>query len=478
MGICLNCFYNNLSESVCPKCKYDNSKEVTKPLMLPPLTTLFDGRYLIGRVLGAGGFGITYKAYDNVSKKLCAIKEYAPLNIAQRDAKTLKMKEVGDDKKKIYYHCKKRFYEEAQAIYKCRKIPEIVAIEAYFEENNTSYFAMEYIGDSNLRGLMRKNGGKIELEKAISIISKIGMGLSRVHKEVGIFHRDISPENIMLGRDAEIVKLIDFGSAKFIARSETEVVSGLTVVLKPGYAPPEQYYSNGKQGAFTDVYALAATFYYAVTGVMVPDATRRAMGNEPYKKLTEYGIEGMTERISDAVDAALDLDHKKRTQSVEEFVHGINGERITITSLMDQEKESDITETIQSSEDQIKQLMEEASRRNKVSYKRVPYVKVIRGEGAGTSWNLPIGRGVVIGRAGRDADVIVTADNKEISRRHIKICYVKEKDAFEITELNSKNGTSIRGVEMESGEVKTVPKGERIVLGLDAMEIEVGVQNG
>ncbi len=450
MGICINCFYSDLKDYVCPKCRYDNRKEEKKPLMLPVFTTLMNGRFLIGRVLGAGGFGITYKAYDNATKKIVAVKEYAPLNIGYREPGSTYMQEVGSDKRKVYLHCKKRFYEEAKSIYQCRGIPEIVSIETYFEENNTAYFVMEYIGDNNLRRLMKAYGNRIPLPIAARVTGKIGRGLERVHRDVGIFHRDISPENIMLGSDDKTVKLIDFGSAKFIAKGETEVQSGLTVVLKPGYAPPEQYYSNGKQGPFTDVYALAATFYYIVSGQMIADAPKRSLGADPYIPLIDMGIEGMTKEISDAVDRALELDYSKRTRSVQEFVCHFDN------FLEDEDEDVSV-----------------------VTASGHPYVRVVKGEGAGTKWPLPEDKPVVLGRAartGKPADIIVTATNREISRAHIELEYHTDSGDFSVTVLQSLNGTEIKGVEMETGDVKEIKTGEHIILGLNTMELEVGVE--
>ncbi len=453
MGICINCFYSELKDYVCPKCRYDNRKVENKPLMLPAFTTLMNGRFLIGRVIGAGGFGITYKAYDNVTKKIVAVKEYAPLNIGYREPGTTYMREVGSDKRKVYLHCKTRFFEEAKAIYQCRGIPEIVSIETYFEENNTAYFVMEFIGNNNLRRLMKAHGNRIPLPIAARVIGKIGRGLDKVHNEVGIFHRDISPENIMLGMDDKTVKLIDFGSAKIIAKGETEVQSGLTVVLKPGYAPPEQYYSNGKQGPFTDVYALAATFYYVVTGQMIADAPKRSMGTDPYIPLIEMGIEGMTQEISDAVGRALELDYSKRTKSVLEFVKCFD-------------------KFFEDYEDDSREV-------TVVTTKGRPYVRVVRGEGAGTKWMLPEDKPVVLGRAGKNgtpADIIVTATNREISRSHIELEYHTTTGDFSVTVLQSLNGTEIEGVEMETGDMKDIKTGEHIILGINTMELEVGVE--
>ena len=194
------------------------------------------------------------------------------------------------------------------------RIPGIVRVYDYFETNGTAYYSMELLKGSTLRQIMRAKDGKLPFESVLGWIVLTANALDTLHKEAGVFHRDISPENIILMPDGSI-KIIDFGCAKLMDIKEKQNYS---VVLKPGFAPPEQYASNMSQGSFTDVYALAGTFYFLATGVMIPAAPDRLMG-AAYKPLASM-VPECTRQISDAVDHALKIDARFRTQTMHEFM--------------------------------------------------------------------------------------------------------------------------------------------------------------
>ena len=149
--ICPNCFADRIEDNVCPACGYDRKAEQTNSMALPPFTMLHS-RYLTGRIIGSGGFGITYIAYDIMSNKIRAVKEYVPLGIASRMADHVTLAETAADKYDSFVHGKKRFYEEAKVLYACSEIPDVVEILDYFQENNTVYFVMEYIRGVTLKG--------------------------------------------------------------------------------------------------------------------------------------------------------------------------------------------------------------------------------------------------------------------------------------------------------------------------------------
>ncbi len=261
---CPNCFQGNIETGRCNLCGFDRQSEKQNPMRLPEMSQL-GNRYLIGRMLGCGGFGITYKAYDRWNQCGCAIKEFTPVGLVTREAHEATLHVTSHAHQEDFEHGKKRFMEEAEILKKLTGVPEVVQITDYFQQNNTAYFVMEYIQGANLRQLMHSFGGKIPFKDAASIIYRAGMALEQVHNRAGIFHRDISPENIMVNQEGKL-KLIDFGSAKYLIGRHSQTLS---VILKKGYAPPEQYSSTSSQGSYTDVYALAATFYYVVTGVMI-----------------------------------------------------------------------------------------------------------------------------------------------------------------------------------------------------------------
>ena len=215
--------------------------------------TMLAGRYNIEKVIGAGGFGTTYKAYDKNEKRLCAIKEFMPKGIVIRldDGKTIVP--VSSSKNQLFEHGKDRFLEEAEILQRLNKVRAVVSVYDFFQENGTCYFVMEFLEGVTLGSLTKQKGGKLPYNIVANVVEKVGKALIQVHN-YNIFHRDISPDNIFVTTQGEI-KLIDFGNAKNLIRNDGE---NLSVVLKPGFAPPEQYSSSGKQGTFTDVYSLAS----------------------------------------------------------------------------------------------------------------------------------------------------------------------------------------------------------------------------
>lgn len=295
-------------------CGYQAASVRDYALALPSCTVL-NHRYIVLRVLGAGGFGVTYEAKDMKRGSYCAVKEYVPVGIAVRDT-TGRLQPENQGKRSIYRHGMQRFLEEAYILQKLRSFPTIVTIFDCFEENGTAYFAMEYVYGTTVKAQVVRSG-KLQWKDALRIIGTVSGTLDRIHKTCGVFHRDISPENIMLSKDGT-VKLLDFGSAKFISR---ETCQNFTVVLKDGYAPPEQYSSSTPQGPYTDVYALASTFYYMVTGNKIPSAMARVAGTTyvPLSSLVD-----VPPYISEAIDHALCLSRKARTQNCEVFLREMN----------------------------------------------------------------------------------------------------------------------------------------------------------
>ena len=267
--LCYYCFREKTDSSPCPYCGYRAGMLRAKyPLALPEGSVL-SGRYIIGRVLGQGGFGITYVAQDWRTKQLVAIKEYFPDAAATRTG-SITVTTFSGERGALFQYGKDRFGDEAKAISRFINHPNIVTIYSFFEENNTAYYAMEYIQGENLLNYLNRRGGKTSFGDARRILYPIMDALSAVHS-VGLVHRDISPDNIYITKD-NTVKLLDFGAARYSMGNKSK---SLDVILKHGYAPKEQYTRHGVQGPYTDVYALAATFYRAITGKTPPDSVER-----------------------------------------------------------------------------------------------------------------------------------------------------------------------------------------------------------
>ncbi len=269
--LCFNCFRNIPDEGDCPYCGYNPEKEKEKyPLAIRPGTTV-GNRYLLGRVLGQGGFGISYVAYDKQTRSRVAIKEYLPAEIATRNKTNNSIMLFSGDRMEEYEFGRRQFLEEARTLAAFVGNEHIIKILSFFEENGTAYFAMEYIEGETLKQKLEKSQKPLTVQEANQYLLPIMEALDWVHSK-GIVHRDISPDNIMIRTD-ETAKLIDFGAARI---STGEKSKSLDVILKHGFAPKEQYSRRGRQGPFTDVYAMAATYYYAITGKIPPDAIDRS----------------------------------------------------------------------------------------------------------------------------------------------------------------------------------------------------------
>ena len=233
------------------------------------------GRYVIQEVLGQGGFGITYLGIDKLYGNKVAIKEYYPQEIAMRKAQYEDVVTVTSiEEKNNYDKGKKRFLDEAQVMARFNKNEGIVKILDFFEANNTAYIVMEYLEGITLKQYLGKYG-VIQFRNLIEMMRPLLEALIEIHSQ-GLIHRDISPDNIMVQHNGK-VKLMDFGAARDYTESGNK---SLSVILKPGYAPPEQYQTHGVQGPWTDIYALCATIYKCLTGITPPDAIARVMDDK------------------------------------------------------------------------------------------------------------------------------------------------------------------------------------------------------
>ena len=268
--ICGSCFRETIIEQgICSSCGYDNRKNKEgHPLALPAGSILY-GRYIVGKVLGQGGFGITYLAQDYLSKELVAIKEFFPESMVTRTGRTTVVPFAGERSEHFGYG-RDTFLNEAKTMAEFIGNDSVVQVYSYFEENGTGYFVMEYVEGQNLQEYARKYYGRIPWNTIMDLMLPIMDALSLVH-EKGIIHRDVTPDNIYIQKNGS-VKLLDFGAAR---HSLGNVSRSLDVVLKHGFAPKEQYQRHGRQGPYTDVYSVAATIYYAITGVRPDDAIER-----------------------------------------------------------------------------------------------------------------------------------------------------------------------------------------------------------
>lgn len=267
-------------------------------------------RYKIEEVIGAGGFGITYRAWDPLLQSYVAIKEYYPSGIATRSADSSKVCVPVGQEQREYHRGRIRFLKEAQDVARFQSEPNIVSIYDYLEENDTAYMVMEYLHGCTLKQYIREHGGRLDTDHILHICLSVLDALAVVHK-AGMIHQDISPENIFICEDLT-VKLIDFGAAKQVYLDGEQTMS---VVLKPGYAPPEQYAKKDKQGPWTDIYALGATLYFAATGEKPEESFGRVL-EDTIKPVCEVNPE-IPRAMSQVIMRAMSVKIEDRYQTVE-----------------------------------------------------------------------------------------------------------------------------------------------------------------
>ena len=303
--------------SLCPVCGKPVREEVPAHHLLPG--TILNKKFYIGHALGEGGFGITYIGRDLMLDMIVAIKEYYPNGCVYRSNTVSPQvnSSTTEDRRVQFQKGRERFLREARVLAKFSGEPGIVDVRDFFEEYNTAYIVMEFLDGETLKSYLNREG-RLAPEKAVSLLMPIMLTLKEVHAH-GLIHRDISPDNIMLVRNK--IKLLDFGAA----RDVTDSNKSLSVMLKPGYAPEEQYRSKGQQGSWTDVYALCATLYKCITGITPDDSMQRVYQDE-VRPVSALGI-----AISPSLDAALmkgmAIMQNNRYQNIDELLYGIEHEQ-------------------------------------------------------------------------------------------------------------------------------------------------------
>lgn len=443
-NICPDCFQQTYQDGTCTHCGYRAADENREKHYLVHFTVLKE-RYLLGRVLGAGGFGITYKAWDFRNHALCAIKEYFPYKCAVRAEGMTEVSAISSEYEEEVSRGKQEFLEEAKLICELARVKEVVQVRAAFEENRTAYYVMEYIDGINLKMYCIQHGSRIPLHEAVGFACETASILQTLHTKCGIVHRDVSPENIMVTVHGTI-KLIDFGCARKINAS---LQMEKSISLKPGFAPPEQYNINIPPGPYVDVYALASTFYFMVVGHKIPDAQSR-MNGKKYQLLKEYSDEVPVD-LSDAVDRALELNYTERTPSIAMF--------------------QQVLSRYHRGQWHIPSVLSEIERKN-IS-KVMGKLEVVRGGMQGVVWKFGLDMPLKIGRSKILANISVSEDML-ISKVHFELSYSFEHRKYVITDVSS-NGTSVGGVKLQRNVSYFIPPDASIVLGNHVCEIRLGV---
>lgn len=276
--------------------------------------TVLNDRYVTSRVIGSGGFGITYLAYDTADEKRVAIKEYYPKGVAIRGIDGVTIEPIARAYLPDFQSGVERFRNESEILAKLGGRTDVISVYDSFAQNGTVYYAMEYIDGVTIKDYVLKNG-KLSEEQVICIARELAAAFGHIHRS-GIIHRDITPDNIMIASDGS-VKLVDFGNARpFIADEE----NSMTVALEPGYAPPEQYRHHGQHGPWTDLYSLGAVLYFALTEKAPADSITRLQDDSEIKK----ELAGVNPKLAEVICRMIALMIEDRFRDSEEVLAGLN----------------------------------------------------------------------------------------------------------------------------------------------------------
>lgn len=312
-NLCIHCMKEkSRPDEICPFCGFDPNTVEIPPYHLPPFSILA-GKYLLGMAIGEGGFGITYIGMDLNLEIRVAIKEYYPNGCVTRDrTDSNTVLSYSSSMKEVFETGREKFINEARLLAKCNALPEIVSVKDFFRENHTAYIVMEYINGITLKSYLKQNDNHISVQKTLQMMQPVIHSLAKVH-DMNLIHRDISPDNIMICKDGS-VKILDFGGARDYVFSSGK---SLSIMLKPGYTPEEQYRTHGDQGPWTDVYALCATMYRCITGTVPPESLDRIY-KESLLPISQFTSD-CPPTVAQAIEKGMNLYPKDRFQSMQEL---------------------------------------------------------------------------------------------------------------------------------------------------------------
>ncbi|MGN0598980.1 MAG: protein kinase [Oscillospiraceae bacterium] len=314
--LCGNCF-SPIKGKKCKNCGFTEPRSFSEHDALPVGTKL-NGRYIIGKILGKGGFGITYLAYDEKEHRAVAVKEYYP-EAAVRAEDNISVEPMTSFQQEEFSQGLERFFREADIIRNFRESTDILGLYDVFRMNGTAYYAMEFFNGISLKSYV-SGGKKLTEGQAVSIAEMLLRALSVIHKG-GIVHRDISPDNIMLCTNGRAA-LIDFGSARMLANSEHQDMS---VILKDGFAPLEQYQRKSSQGSWTDIYSLGMSIFYGLTGKSPENPIIRLEDDSMFIEETDK----LSEDMKKILRKSCAVKKEDRYEKAEDMLENINSSSIS-----------------------------------------------------------------------------------------------------------------------------------------------------
>lgn len=459
--ICIYCMSGTVTGGVCTYCKRAAGNGADRPAQTLPARFMLCGRqYYLGKVLGNGGFGITYLAWDQKNNRKVAVKEFFPRHLAVRGENGIQVR-VHQQQREEFDHAKMRFQEEAQTLYELRHVPEVIDIFHLFEENGTAYYVMELLYGQDLKGYLAAKGvmSWAQLQQPLCMILR---ALHAVHKRQMI-HRDISPDNIFMLREGG-AKLIDFGNARSYMSANP-----LTKIVKTRFAPVEQFSDDeGRQGPWTDIYSLSVTLYYALSGVLPPPASERLIGvktqgTDPAKPLGALNP-AIPAHVAQGIQKGMSVMEKQRYHTVYEF----SAQLFPGMNILEGHDAAKMQPAMHSRQIQPppKQPLSKQMQTGQIP---VVSVQCVQGIFKGKQFTLKPGRMETLGRE-KDVSLIYPADSPGISRHQCSFM-MDNKGSLYVRDDHSSYGTKLNGRQMKPTEWHMVRKGDSICFAKEEYRI-------
>ncbi|MBQ3194401.1 MAG: protein kinase [Oscillospiraceae bacterium] len=419
--------------------------------------TIVHNRYQVERALGEGGFGVTYLVTDLKENRIAAMKEFMPDELAVRSAGGTLVRPI-PGKEMVYKKFLDMFFDEAQAIYKFKDHPNIVDVWHLFHGNNTAYYVMEYIAGDDLKHAAERSGGRLSWTVLKPVVGQLCSALTAVHR-TGRTHCDISPDNIFIQTNGQ-VKLIDFGAVKSKFKNDTSIV-----LLKPGFAPPEQTISNGNIGPWTDVYALAVTIYWASTGKMPQDSKERLTRDRTIWP-SQLGVPIPSMQWEQVLRKGMALRVQDRYQSADVFWSHLSAATgNTGSGGYSPTNGVYTTSEIGYSRFEDRPVPNRNSRQEQARTAGLQLALVgMKGYYKGT--RIPINRVFELGRDKASCHFCYPENTPGISFHHARIWV--EKGVACIADHGSSCGTFVRGIRLKPGTVYRLTQGDQVCLGSEA----------
>lgn len=425
-GLCMNCMNGNTINGACTSCGARSVSENRSPEALP-LGCILHNRYCVGRVLGAGGFGITYMAWDMHSGCRVVLKELYPRDDVYRKPDKCTISIV-KGQETYFEHLKKRFLDEARTLSGFMDEKDIINVYHLFSANNTAYYSMEFMEGRDLKMHILSSGPmKWNALRPIAAAALHQLGI--LHRK-GLIHRDISPDNIFMLKDGS-VKLIDFGSVRTYMGG-----SGLTSILKHSFAPIEQY-DEGDQGPWTDIYSLSITMYYMLSGILPPKALDRCI-KDTVRPLSSVAPD-VPEHVSGAIMKGMAVEARDRFATAEEYLNALGIEKAA------------------------------ASRSHKTAHNARYTIMGVMGHFKGIGWTVENNRQVSIGREGQRT-ITYPINTNGVSRRHCTLA-IDKTGRLCIHDDGSRYGTFVNNVRLNPGEWRYVDEGSIITFAQEGFKV-------